>query len=343
MDFKGLDAVLKRFDSHGWKGSFSSGDWRIANGGYDLWFELYYQGQPVAQCVAGVLSSNFGLDEADKNRLLEKILKVYDHLKVENDIQEDNDSMDERFEKLKRELFMGGLDDIEDFLGYEIDDEEYDVIENRLDMAFDAKSDTEMEAFYAKFHILNKEAALRFVIPVMQRERISPADIAEELSYRERAGVKDGHAGWDDGLIDYSTEELEVIEAAWSEMEAEKVKVRVAIESTDDYSEPGFYARLVEDDVRNEDGTYGKIVEMYRIVRINENGRIDRLDERVFESASDARAAVLENKGLELVGYDELVREAGRGLHKAIADAEAQAKHSASQVRAAEINYDFQY
>lgn len=82
IKFAGLKSALKAFDVHGWKGSFSSGEWRIANGGYDLWFELYYSGQPVARCVDGELNSNFGLAPRDKEMLIAKVLEVYDHLKV---------------------------------------------------------------------------------------------------------------------------------------------------------------------------------------------------------------------------------------------------------------------
>lgn len=78
----GLKDVLQTFNDHGWEGSFSRGNWRIANGGYDLWFELYYKNQPVVQCVSGELSSNFGLDASEKEMVFGKILEVYDDLKA---------------------------------------------------------------------------------------------------------------------------------------------------------------------------------------------------------------------------------------------------------------------
>ena len=49
LKFTGLKDVLKKFDENGWKGSFSRGAWQLGNGAYDCWFELYYQGQPVAK------------------------------------------------------------------------------------------------------------------------------------------------------------------------------------------------------------------------------------------------------------------------------------------------------
>ena len=85
MELNGLKQLLVKFDEHGWKGSFSNRNWKIANGGYDLWFELYYNDQPVAQCINGKLSSYFGLEKTDKNRLLSKILEVYEHLTLNSE------------------------------------------------------------------------------------------------------------------------------------------------------------------------------------------------------------------------------------------------------------------
>lgn len=84
MKFTGLKDVLKTFDEHGWKGSFTRGLWEIGNGGYDCWFELYYDNQPVATCVAGIINCDFPIAENDKDILLESILDVYVHLKEMN-------------------------------------------------------------------------------------------------------------------------------------------------------------------------------------------------------------------------------------------------------------------
>lgn len=85
LKFAGLKDLLKTFDEHSWKGSFSRGDWKIANGGYDLWFELYYGNQVVAQCVAGKLSCNFEIPLIEKAKLYHKILEVFDHLTLAQD------------------------------------------------------------------------------------------------------------------------------------------------------------------------------------------------------------------------------------------------------------------
>lgn len=89
MRLNGLKNVLKKFDEHGWKGSFDSGNWTIANGGYDLWFTVYYKGEPVADCIAGKLSSGYdNLDISEKTKLLKKIQSVYEHLKIDFGVQE---------------------------------------------------------------------------------------------------------------------------------------------------------------------------------------------------------------------------------------------------------------
>ena len=93
LKFTGLNNVLKQFDNHGWKGSFSTGPWQIGNGGYDLWFELYYQGEPVARCIYGELESNFGLEQSDKEELFSRILKVYDNLKIKEEPELEEDEM----------------------------------------------------------------------------------------------------------------------------------------------------------------------------------------------------------------------------------------------------------
>lgn len=53
LSIQGLRKMLRCFD---YNGKFASyGAWSIACGGYDLWFEIYYNGQPIIRCVAGEL------------------------------------------------------------------------------------------------------------------------------------------------------------------------------------------------------------------------------------------------------------------------------------------------
>ncbi len=57
ISFTGLVSALKKFDENG---KYSKcGKWSIANGGYDLWWEIYYEDYTVLQCVAGKLQGGF--------------------------------------------------------------------------------------------------------------------------------------------------------------------------------------------------------------------------------------------------------------------------------------------
>jgi len=90
--------------------------------------------------------------------------------------------------------------------------------------------------------------------------------------------------------------------------------IRVAIESTDDYADTSFHSDLVDVDTRNEDGSFGRTVDYYRIVTLNEDGRVVPLNDVVYDSAEKARAAVTESGNITLISYDTLIDEAGRKL-----------------------------
>lgn len=87
MNFNDLKDVLNAFDDIGWKGTAGFGDWEIANGGYDLWFELSYQDEVVARCVDGEMSFHNRMDANDKKELWGQIKEVYDHLRLEPEEQ----------------------------------------------------------------------------------------------------------------------------------------------------------------------------------------------------------------------------------------------------------------
>ncbi len=55
-EIRSLKTALTNFKGRNWKGRTKCGNWAVANGGYDLWFEVYYNDVPVMQCVAGELS-----------------------------------------------------------------------------------------------------------------------------------------------------------------------------------------------------------------------------------------------------------------------------------------------
>ncbi len=82
ISFTGLIPALKKFDK---TGRYSKcGKWSIANGGYDLWWEIYYEDYPVLQCVAGELREGFGpfppFTEDIERRIIAKVKSVYTDL-----------------------------------------------------------------------------------------------------------------------------------------------------------------------------------------------------------------------------------------------------------------------
>ena len=55
MKIKGnFRAMFHRF-AHGKAKSYKDGDWRVAVGGYDLWFEVYLKDEWLIRCVNGEL------------------------------------------------------------------------------------------------------------------------------------------------------------------------------------------------------------------------------------------------------------------------------------------------
>ena len=63
--------------------------------------------------------------------------------------------MMERIKYLKRELFMDGLDTIENLIGYNLNEaEDDDVIERRVDIAIDSMSEDELNIWFVKYNII---------------------------------------------------------------------------------------------------------------------------------------------------------------------------------------------
>ncbi len=59
INFSGLRTALKKFEENGEQAK--CGKWCIAKGGYDLWWEIYYEGYTVLQCIYGELEGGFRL------------------------------------------------------------------------------------------------------------------------------------------------------------------------------------------------------------------------------------------------------------------------------------------
>ena len=83
ISFAGLKTVLKKFDADGRYAE--CGNWSIANGGYDCWWEIYYQGYTVLQCISGELQGGFRpidyFTEETEKKLIKRVKEIYTDLK----------------------------------------------------------------------------------------------------------------------------------------------------------------------------------------------------------------------------------------------------------------------
>ena len=72
VNFNGLLYCARKFEEDG---RFANGKhWKIANGGYDLLFEVYYDNFPVAGYIRDDGFSNYGhLNETEMNKLMHTI------------------------------------------------------------------------------------------------------------------------------------------------------------------------------------------------------------------------------------------------------------------------------
>ncbi|MCL2321821.1 MAG: ArdC-like ssDNA-binding domain-containing protein [Oscillospiraceae bacterium] len=95
----------------------------------------------------------------------------------------------------------------------------------------------------------------------------------------------------------------------YREMPSNENKIDVAIESTNEYAEDNFHRDLIDIDVQNEDGSYGKVVDLYRVVYVNENLAFTPIFQNVFKSEEEARRSIAQKDNLNLVPYDNLVNE----------------------------------
>lgn len=75
VSIRGFRSALRKFVSAD-ASSVSTKHWKVAKGGYDLWFEIYFDNVPVARCVSGELE-NSCLREEDFYRLAQIVLEEY--------------------------------------------------------------------------------------------------------------------------------------------------------------------------------------------------------------------------------------------------------------------------
>lgn len=85
---------------------------------------------------------------------------------------------------------------------------------------------------------------------------------------------------------------------------------RIAIECTTDYADTNFHSDLIDTDVQNEDGTYGKVIERYRLVEIDSENNLKAYDDNMFDSHTDVQEYITKISSIadiEVITYDELL------------------------------------
>ena len=72
--------------------------------------------------------------------------------------------------------------------------------------------------YEAEERYMNKEKrkyCIEVIISDLKKMGVTLEQLAEELDYRDRAGITEAKEGWDDDLYFYSTEELCDAEELW--------------------------------------------------------------------------------------------------------------------------------
>ncbi len=92
-----------------------------------------------------------------------------------------------------------------------------------------------------------------------------------------------------------------------------------AVESTEDYSNAVFHSETIDNNVQNEDGTYGKTKEFYRIV-IDNDGIITPYSDKVYDSFEEAQNAISENLSLTEITYDDIINRAYNARNQTTAE-----------------------
>lgn len=120
----------------------------------------------------------------------------------------------------------------------------------------------------------------------------------------------------DDAVATFYGDFINVFDKEKEMNKTKQEKVIVSIESTDDYADTSFHKELINSDIQNEDGSYGKLVDAYRIVTIGENNRLIPYDEKVFTSYEDALNYVQQIENVEVISYDDIIHVVAKSIQK---------------------------
>ncbi len=198
-----------------------------------------------------------------------------------------------------------------------------DVLSGSINKEVIAAENEQMKEQYSLWSGILLEAmeAAGYEFDDLESSNIEDYRYDSHLVFRGEAGEKMEFgntleaAEWLDGVVFDNPERSRAVERVMhperfqQEAEAAVESPVVAIESTDDYADTNFYANLADSDIQNEDGSYGRVVERYRIVTVDENNRVVPYDNDVYLSNEEASRAAKE-KGLILTDYDSIVHEA---------------------------------
>ncbi|WP_252241624.1 hypothetical protein [Clostridium sp. ZBS18] len=75
-----LKRLITRYNN-GNNNSYKDGKWSLAVGGYDLWFELYYNNIPVIQCIDGYLEVCNDNMDIDYDKSISTIKELLTYIK----------------------------------------------------------------------------------------------------------------------------------------------------------------------------------------------------------------------------------------------------------------------
>ena len=142
MEINGLRQCLRSFDNNGEYAT--NRHWKIAGGGYDLTWQLYYDNIPVVDCVGDDLELDREGDYTNEKDMIKIILQEYDWCRYRKEVYvvtytDDSGIYDDEVETYSQECddyseakrFMSHLKE-EGFVDVDYEKVYYDVDGNRI-------------------------------------------------------------------------------------------------------------------------------------------------------------------------------------------------------------------
>ena len=135
--------------------------------------------------------------EKDTSNVVQHVINLDEQLVSEDDVK----FSDERWEILKRELFMNGSEALEEFLGELDENLEKDTIENMLDETAEQMPDEELYKFYTKYclehQILCEQRKQQLIKDIEDAEVYISRPDELEVDYFDDIEINGDHkSGW---------------------------------------------------------------------------------------------------------------------------------------------------